>query len=385
MTQVADRTNWMLAPLNRHSFQRVHEFTRSVRIAPAKAPSVLREACIDLSHISFEDSSGSQTSLPDLLARTYTDGFLVLHKGVIRSEQYFNGMKPDTRHLMMSCSKSFTSALVGVYVESGEFDPTEQIVSYLPELRSTGLSGATIQNALDMQVGIVFSEDYEDRSGDWFDYELATGWRESSSYDGPKSQMEFARTLRSDGNCHGTIFHYQSVLANIVGCCLQRATGKSFVSMFAEDIWHPLGAENELISIIDADGTVSFEGGFNVCLRDFARFGQLIANDGAHAGRSLLPAKWIQACRSPGRSLIRAFAESNYASVAPGGAYHNGWWVRDPERGVLVALGINGQALFVDHEKDLVIAKFSSQPENENAVMELDQILAFEAIADNAF
>ena len=46
-----------------------------------------------------------------------------------------------------------------------------------------------------------------------------------------------------------------------------------------------------------------------------------------------------------------------------------------------MALGIHGQILYVDCERELVAAKFSSQPEQDNIAMALDQMLAFEAIA----
>ena len=47
-------------------------------------------------------------SLTTLLDETYTDAFLVLHRGRA-TEEYRNGMHPDTTHLLMSVSKSVTS------------------------------------------------------------------------------------------------------------------------------------------------------------------------------------------------------------------------------------------------------------------------------------
>jgi hypothetical protein len=34
-------------------------------------------------------------TVDEVLAETYTDGFLVLHRGQIVTEQYFNGMRKD--------------------------------------------------------------------------------------------------------------------------------------------------------------------------------------------------------------------------------------------------------------------------------------------------
>ena len=49
--------------------------------------------------------------------------------------------------------------------------------------------------------------------------------------------------------------------------------------------------------------------------------------------------------------------------------------------GVIMALGIHGQTLYIDPEREFVVAKFSSQPDQANISMALDQMLAFEAIA----
>ena len=126
---------------------------------------------------------------------------------------------------------------------------------------------------------------------------------------------------------------------------------------------------------------MSFEGGFNVCLRDFARFGYLISQDGRFQGQQLVPERWLHECRNPDNRLIAAFAASEYAEVLPGGAYHNQWWVRNPQKGITMALGIHGQMLYVDCERELVTAKLSSQPEQANIAMAMDEMLAFEAIA----
>ena len=381
MTTQADRTNWTLPPYNRWSFQRVEQFTRTVRTPRAASPSILKECPTDFSDIAFVDSTDEKITVGEMCLRTYTDGLLVMHQGEILTEQYFNGMDRTTLHLLMSCSKSMTSAIVGVYVDSGAFDLSADIASYIPELAGTAVGSATIQNALDMQVGVIFDENYENRDAEWCHYEVATGWRESSDYDGPMGQLEFAKSLQANGEKHGETFEYKSILTNIVGGCLENAVGKSFTAMLAEHIWDPIGAEQDFVTIVDATGSISFEGGFNICLRDFARFGYLVAQGGEHNDRQLLSRSWLKNCRHPDERLIAAFAASSYGSMSPGGAYHNCWWVRDPERGVITALGINGQILYIDPDNELVVAKFSSQPKQEDDIMEADSILAFEAIA----
>jgi CubicO group peptidase (beta-lactamase class C family) len=380
----ADSSNWTMPPYNRWSFQRVQQFTRTARVARARASSLLVEDLQDVSDITFVNSSGEQSTVEAMLAQTFTDGLLVMHNGKIVAEQYFNGMDQSTLHLIMSCSKSITSAVAGIYIEDGLLDTSAQLTDYMPELIGTGMRGATLQHALDMQVGVSFNEDYSDLDGDWRQCEIATGWREPPvTYNGPRDQLAYMQTLTERNGDHGSVFHYQSILTNVIGSCLQRSTGKNFAELVAQHIWNPMGAEQDLVSVIDSAGTMSFEGGFNMCLRDFSRFGLLISQDGRFQEQQLVPEKWLQECRNPSDALSRIFGASEYADVLPGGAYHNQWWVRNPSKGVTMALGVHGQMLYVDCEQSFVCAKLSSQPALDNIEMALDQILAFEAIIKN--
>ncbi len=376
-----DYQNWTLAPYNRWSFQRVQQFTRTGRISRAACPSELPERPTNLENVSFADSIGEKVTVREMLARTWTDGFVVLHRGELLTEQYFNGMKPDTLHLMMSCSKSLTSTMVGIAVAEGHVDPGALLTDYIPELNHTGMDGATLQQALDMRVGVKFEEDYADLDGDWRQCEVATGWREpDAGYVGPRDMIGYMQTLRESDGPHGAEFHYRSILTDVIGICLERATGRTFLDLFEQAVWHPMGAEHDLVSIVDAAGTAVFEGGFNCCLRDLARFGRLIASDGNVGGLQLVPQDWIDGCRFPDAELIDAFALSEYGEVLTGHAYHNQWWIRNPERGVMMALGIHGQTLYIDPDQDFVVAKCSSQPLAADINMAVDQMLGFEAI-----
>ena len=58
------------------------------------------------------------------------------------------------------------------------------------------------------------------------------------------------------------------------------------------------------------------------------------------------------------------------------------WWIRDTDRGVIMALGIHGQTPFIDPQREFVVAKFSSQPGQADITMATDQMLGFEAIVD---
>ena len=111
--------NWQDPPFNRWAFQHIRELIPTARISRGDGPpAALRPAGRDVSGLRFR-SGDRELTVAGMLAETWTDGFLVLHRGQIVTEQYFNGMRPDTPHLLMSVSKSVVSAVAGVLAGQG--------------------------------------------------------------------------------------------------------------------------------------------------------------------------------------------------------------------------------------------------------------------------
>ena len=100
--------------------------------------------------------AGRPHSVLEMLRATDTDCFVVLHKGVIIHESYMNGVDERTQRLGMSMGKTLTAALVGIMIDRGLVQPSALLTDYVPELAGTGYEGATVQNALDMCVGVDF-------------------------------------------------------------------------------------------------------------------------------------------------------------------------------------------------------------------------------------
>src|SRR5258708_40087715 len=94
--------NWQDPPFNRWAFQHVRELIPTARISCGAGPSrPLPRAERGISGVTFR-SDDQDLTVGEMLASTLTDGFLVLHRGSVVCEQYFNQMTPDTPHLLMS-------------------------------------------------------------------------------------------------------------------------------------------------------------------------------------------------------------------------------------------------------------------------------------------
>ena len=324
--------NWRSSPFNRWAFHHVRELIPSADIP--NDPRRIRELPDDKRSL----------DLAALLAETDTDGIAVLKDGKLVFEEYFNGMTDQTPHILMSVSKSMLGLLVGEL----KLDTERQVTEILPELQSTAYRGATLRHLLDMRAGIAWDENYLATSGPIVEYRKATGWNPPSE---PVSDLHsFYATLRESDGPHGGRMHYTSPNSDLLGWVIERATGGRYADLMSELIWKPAGAERSAYITVDRLGAPRCAGGMCTTLRDLARVGQWVMENGK-----------IERFEREGDS--KAWSDGDIAPYYPGLPMHyrSKWYVLDGKAPLAFGMGIHGQNLFVDRVNRLVIAKFSSQ------------------------
>lgn len=317
----------------------------------------LPSALTDLTGLKVACDGVTQT-LEECLQSSYTDGFLILHRNRIVMERYVNGMTPSTLHLSQSVAKSLLGTLAGILAGQGCLDLEAPVTSYLPALERTAYRGATVQHVLDMTSGVAWDENYEATDSDIARMNVASGWKDSPDATWPRCMWELVLTLQRAERAHGELFAYRSIETDVLGFVLQQAGGASLAELLSRELWQPLGAEEDACITVDPAGFPSGCGGFNATLRDYARFASLYLNDGRAAGKQLLPPAWIEEVQAANHALF----VGHYRDVLPRGAYHNQFWIEDPERPALMARGIYGQLIYIDPAAGFAGVKLSSWP-----------------------
>jgi CubicO group peptidase (beta-lactamase class C family) len=151
---------WREPPLNRRSYQHMREIVPTARVAAKGAASALRLGnAVPLDRVDVTHPDGREETAAAVLARTFTDGFLVLSGDEIVVETYPGGMPADRPHMLLSLSKSVVGCVVASLAEAGLVDVDGLLTVHLPELLASGYAGATVRNLLDMRSGIAYSED----------------------------------------------------------------------------------------------------------------------------------------------------------------------------------------------------------------------------------
>jgi CubicO group peptidase (beta-lactamase class C family) len=380
---LADRwslTNWQNAPHNRWSFQHLREVVPTARVGRgAGAPRPLQSGSgFDAEQVVWR-LDGRSSSVAEVLADTYTDGFLVLQDGQVVTEQYPTGMPADRTHLLMSVSKSFVGCVIGILADRGVIDVSAAVDYYVPELAQSGYRGATVQDVLDMRSGITFSEEYLNPAAEVRLLEQVVGWAPRTQPGLPTSMYEYLATLQS-GRPHGTAFEYRSCETDILGWVAERVSGTRMPELMSDLIWSRIGAEQDMDAAVDPAGAVFHDGGLAATLRDLGRFGQLLLDDGRNAaGEQVVPPWWIADSLAGGADTREKFDASGNASWLPGGGYRNQFWLPGG-REVLLCLGIHGQMIWVEPARRLVVVKLSSWPLPQDVSILLDTFAAIDMI-----
>jgi CubicO group peptidase (beta-lactamase class C family) len=353
--------DWDRAPWNRWTFQHVSEVLPTAEVWRGRGPvSKLEYNLQNLQAIEFATAAGQQSTLQRWIDRSYTDGMLVLHRGAVVFEQYHNGMHERSLHLSQSMSKSVVAVVAGILIGRGLLDPSQQVTEYLPELAVTAWQGATLQQVMDMTTGVRYVEDYEALDSDIAITDIASGWKwPPPGYLGPHCIWDQILTLTERVREHGLLFQYRSIETDVLAHCMERVTGTRLAELVSHELWQPLGCEESARFTVDPAGYALACGGLNASLRDYARFGQLLLQQGRLGATQLVPADWIADIHNADHSL---FGEP-YTLATPNGGYRNQFWIEDVDRPGFMARGVFGQLIYVDPATDLVMVKLSSWPE----------------------
>lgn len=299
---------------------------------------------------------------------TFTNAMLVLKDGRIAFEDYRNRMTPETRHVAFSMSKTITAMLAGIALERGEIDSLDDPAEkYLPRLAGTGYEGVTIRQILQMRSGV----DYEERY-DFGDNPSFAGRLHEQAI--VLNRMRFAEGAleTSRANTPGSTFNYSTLDTMVLGWLLEEATGETLEAQMEQRIWQPLGAEADAFWLADGPpgaGRALNGMGFNATLRDFARLGQLLLDDGMRGKTRILPEGWT----------------GQMTQMLPTGGDRPGYglqtWQIDDEPGAFAAVGLAGQFIYVHPESRTVIVKLSYYPPAEPEHVHPQTLAFFKAVA----
>lgn len=294
----------------------------------------------------FSPGGEKEEMLEDFMIEQKVAGLLILQDGKIRLERYALGHGESNRWSSLSVAKSVTSTLVGAAIKDGYIKSVDDYVTdYIPDLKGSAYDSVKIRHLLTMTTGIRWSENYTDPNGD------IARFSTDPIEPGMNATVSYMRRLPPEAE-PGKKFLYSTGETHLLGVLVSSATNQTLAHYLSSKIWIPYGMEKNATWTLDRTGQELAGCCLQMTLRDFARFGQFVLEDGRINGKSIVPNDWFKT------------ATKIQVPLWPGGGYGYGWWIFNGSS--FDALGIYGQRIHVDPSRRLVIAVNSAWPEADS-------------------
>ena len=327
------------------SFSAMDSLAPSCSLAPAAEPLPLPKAAAE-TPFRYRFNGGLWT-LDDYLQHQRATAVLVLKDGEIVAERYSYGRTPEMRMLSNSMAKTVTALGLVKALEEGlikSFDDTA--ATYVPELKGSLYGETRLLNLLRMASGARYVEDYspqDDRAR--FNAQARRG-----------GVVSAARIITERDAEEGQRFNYAGAQTEVLGLVLRAATGRTMCDYIGEKIWQPLGAQARAAWMLNPVDQVELaQGGFNATVRDYARLGWMLANDGRVGNTAVVSAEHVRdmtdAARQP--ENFRPGRMNYHGSTYAGYGYQV--WLMPGSHRRFALQGVYGQAIFVDPELKLVV------------------------------
>ncbi|WP_242251797.1 serine hydrolase [Bacillus cereus group sp. BfR-BA-01379] len=268
------------------------------------------------------------------------NGMLVVQKGNVIFENYYNGHSPNDAFHIASVTKTIVSALIGLCVDKGYIKSVDQkVIEFFPEY-NVHSSEITVGHLLTMTAPHPFVDWQEPLE------ELCT----------QQDWIEYTLNRIGIGGEIGA-FKYSSAGAHLLSAIITSATAKSARDFANEYLFRPLGMReipnynmkafgfDDLFGkdvkgwVQDPNGISTGGWGLTLTARDMAKFGQLYLNKGIHNGKQILSKSWIKESTT--------MNQNQYGYL---------WWLRE-EDGIFsyCAMGDGGNVICCIPEKELVV------------------------------
>ncbi len=310
-------------------------------------------------------TGGWQTSTPEeqgvdseLLARAcdfvmenglHIHSMLIIRYGYVVADVYFYPFTPNTLHDLASCTKSFTSTLVGIAIDKGYIKSVQQSVLNLLQGREVANVDArkkamTLANLLTMSSGLAcYAEPGEItlremlQSPDWAQFTL----------DLPMIEPP------------GTRFEYCSPASYLLSVIVQETTGMTTLDFACKHLFEPLGI-TEVIWPVSPQSINRGWGDLHLAPHDMAKLGYLFLNKGRWDSQQIVSPEWVTE------------ATSKHSTPPNSYGYGYQWWLFSPE--IYLSDGRGGQQIIVVSGLDTVVVLTGGLSDEEG--LKRDEMLA---------
>lgn len=291
------------------------------------------------------------------------DSLLIVHKGKLILEEYFNSGKIEQPHLQMSITKSVVACAMGKAIELGFVKSEDDLIlDYLPSVDKSklqpGVAKIRIKDILTMRSGL----NYKEKNA-------------KQKINRAKSRKEHINRIltKSQALTPGKVFKYKSTDPDLAGHIIANTTGMNVEQFVKTNIFNPMGIGPYAWS--NSSSTLSkCAAGLDLRSRDMLKLGLMIRDNGRFNGKQILPEAWI-------KKMIK----TQYKNPSYPHSYGYFWWTHSFNVGgkklfCHSARGALGQFIYYVPSIDLLVVFTSTNRKNMKLpfqIMEQELLPAF--------
>ncbi len=225
----------------------------------------------------------------DWAAEHNSAALLVLHKGVVQLERYWQGIGPDSPFTGRAMTRSLIPLLIAIAIEDGHIASVDDPVGrYLPEWSDDPRGVITIRQLLQNVSGL----ENPGLTGD------PTPGNKNNRLSLGSNMRKTALSFELEHE-PGEFFQLSNVNAQLLGVLLESATGENYQDYMNRRLWAPLGAGPAIFYMDRPNGMPATYCCFRATPRDWVRVGAALSQDGQTGNQRLWAAGWVEEMTTP--------------------------------------------------------------------------------------
>ena len=296
-----------------------------------------------------------------------TNALIIIHKGKVQLERYWNGLTPDQLANGRALTRSITPMVLGFAIADGKASLDDPIGKFITEWQDDARGAITVrqlaQNVSGLEVAPSLPVSVVHGNKDLY---LAYGG------DVVRAAMNYPLVLPP-----GTRFQVAQENTQLLALVIERAMGQPIQTILSERVWKRIGASDAAFQFDRPDGVARVMCCMRATPRDWARVGLLLAQDGKWEGKQVLPPGWARvmgtpSARNPNFGLglwlgSPYVAKRSYFEGQPGVVAQSEPFVADDVR---IMEGGGNRTIFIVPSRQLVILRHGQQvPDWDSAAL----------------
>ena len=264
----------------------------------------------------------------DYVASNNSDALIILYKGRIVTERYWNGFTATSSKRIFSASKSIAGFLTGLAAEQGKLEINKKVNDYI----GSGWSNALLEKESQITIKHLIT--------------MTSGLKENLIYEAEP----------------GTKWFYNTTAYHKVYDVLAKAYNQTNAEYTSAQLWSKIGMQH---SFWDTEPGFGDAGPSMSCsARDMGRFGLMIISEGKWNGTALLnDANYFQSMTNSSQTLNPSYGylwwlNGKTSYILPGTSPSlPGPLFPDAPSDLIAALGYADKKIYVVKSKDLVVIR----------------------------